>query len=123
MVQYDDFLGGITRPALFFARDDALRIGPELVLSSWFTKEKLLPAFAWLSNLSSLITFHEAWDVYTSRNYKWAQASLTYDIKELNALFQDKTWHIGVTASYGYGNSETTGTLMSQAKLGLSIKH
>jgi hypothetical protein len=120
MVQYDNFLGGLSKAPLFFARDDALRLGPQLVLTSWFTPNKLPSALKWLYDLKSLITFHESWDIYTGRNYRWVQTSLTYDFTE---FLEDKTWKLGVTASYGYGNLEATGTATSQAKLGLSIKH
>ena len=114
MVQYDDFLGGANKPALFSSHDSALRIGPQLLVQSWFTKPNGKEPFPddWLYKISSLITLHEAVDAYTGRNYRWAAVSLTYNIAE----------YLGVSASYGYGNSEQTGALTSQAKLGLSGK-
>jgi hypothetical protein len=114
MVQYDDFLGGVNKPALFSARDSALRIGPQLLLQSWFTKPDGKGPFPndWLYKITSLVTLHEAWDAYTGRYYRWTAVSLTYNVAE----------YFGVSASYGYGNSEQTGALMNQVKLGLSGK-
>jgi hypothetical protein len=117
MVQYDEFLGGPNKAALFFAQDRALRVGPELVLQSWLTPPDGTAPFlkGLLSATSSSITFHEAWDAYTGRNYMWVAASLTYTFEALNS-------HFGISAGYGYGNSEATGTLTNQVKLGLSAK-
>jgi hypothetical protein len=117
MVQYDEFLGGTNKAPLFFARNNALRVGPQLGLQSWFTAPDGTAPFLknLLSATSSLITFHESWDTYTSRNYRWLSASVTYTFAALNG-------HFGISASYGYGNLEASGTQASQAKLGLSAK-
>jgi hypothetical protein len=118
MVQYDQFLNGTTKPSLFFAHNDALRVGPELVIQSFVEAPNNLPK-EWkdfLNALSSTVTLHESWDSYTGKNYEWFMASLTYTFKTVEG------YAFGVSASYGYGNSEATGALTNQVKLGFSFK-
>jgi len=117
MVQYDQLEGGPNKYLLFSSRNQDLRIGPEAVLQAWSTPSPSTPEplKTFLAGTSTLITFHESWDSYTGRNFMWAAASITYTFDALSG-------HFGVSASYGYGNSETTGNLTNQVKLGLSAK-
>jgi hypothetical protein len=73
------------------------------------------PMADFLSKASALLSYHVAWDAYTGTNYYYAAASLTYTFDAFGG-------HLGISASYGYGNSETTGNLTNQVKLGLSGK-
>jgi hypothetical protein len=121
MVQYDHFEGGPNKYVLFALNNEAMRVGPEAVLYLFPNGGRLAPCvgqqFAdYLSNVSILATFHEEWDTYTGRNFYWAAVSTTYTF----AAFVDKSF--GVTVSYGYGNSETTGNLTNQVKLGFSAE-
>jgi hypothetical protein len=120
MVQYDEFLNGSSKPALFSSDNRALRVGPQIVLTSWIqSPDGISPELAKIIDaMSAMLTFHESWDTYTDKNYRWVLASLSYNVAAPN-----NSGAFGVTVSYGYGNSEVTGALTSQAKLGFSYKY
>jgi hypothetical protein len=119
MVQYDQLDGGPNKYLLFSSSYQALRIGPELVVQFAFDPQTL-PSFipsdvrSVLATTSALATYHSSSDVYSGREYSWTQASITYSF--------GNDGHFGISGSYGYGNSETTGNLTSQFKLGFSAK-
>jgi hypothetical protein len=120
MVQYDHFLNGLSKPALFSSNNDALRVGPQVVLTTWLPAPAGMPPTLAdvINKTTAILTFHESWDAYTSKNYRWVLASLNYTVPAPN-----KTGSFGVTLSYGYGNSEITGALTSQAKIGFTYKY
>jgi hypothetical protein len=119
MVQYDHFGGGPNKYLLFSTNNEDLRIGPQGVLQLWEDKDATVglpsPLADFLSKTTALLSYHLDWYAYTGRNYSYAAASVTYTFDALGG-------HVGVTASYGYGNSETTGNMTNQVKLGLSGK-
>jgi hypothetical protein len=108
MVQYDSFIKGPKTYALFVDNNSALRIGPQVQLRMWAQAD---PNTIWGKLLLTLL-YHASDEVYTGRGFSWAQATLTYNL----------TTHVGLSASYGYGNSETTGNNTNQIKLGLAGK-
>jgi hypothetical protein len=120
MMQYDQLEGGPNKYALFASRHEDLRIGPQAALQIWAENSNLpvglpAPLASFLGNTSALITYHVAWDSYTGRNFSYAAASVTYTFPAFGG-------HLGVSAAYAYGDSETTGNLTNQVKLGLSGK-
>jgi hypothetical protein len=128
IAQYDRFGGGPNKYVIFADGHQDLRIGPQallqLSLDRLFSSSPTDMAWASLAPWSALISAHTSWDDYTGRNFYWASASVTYTFGTKAQIDNAKAeaGHIGVTLSYGYGNSETTGNLMSQVKLGLSAK-
>jgi hypothetical protein len=131
MVQYDEFGGGPNKYVIFgFGRED-LRIGPQVImqfsLGNLYTRNPGDIAWAPLAPWSALVSYHASWDEYTGRNFSWTSASITYTFGKIAHVDNDepkddKTGHVGLSLSYGYGNSETTGNLTNQVKLGLSVK-
>lgn len=123
MVQYDRLVSGPNKFLLFSSRNEALRIGPEIVLLLNVDKNQLpadLPQSVrdLLGNTSALITNHETWDTYTGTEYSWTAISLNYTFPGRNNLPSN----FGLSLSYGYGNSEATGNKTNQFKLGLAAK-
>jgi len=123
MVQYDHLDGGPNKNLIFSTNNQALRVGPEVVLQFNIEKDalptsvpKLLREF--LGNTSALITNHESWDTYTGKEYSWTAISVSYTFPGYN----NGPSHLGVSTSYGFGNSEATGNVTRQAKLGLAVK-
>jgi hypothetical protein len=116
MFQYDSLASGTNKYLLFTAHDEALRVGPQVVLKFWYdpiyVNDPILKAFLQQSTVS--LTFHSSWDAYLGRNYNWFQSTFTYNLTE--------TGNYAVSASYGCGNSETTGNQTSQIKVGLAAK-
>jgi len=116
MAQYDQLVYGPNKYVLFSTSNEALRIGPEGVLKLWVDarhiSDPLLEMIAERTTIS--ITYHASWDAYSGRSYSWLQPVLTYNL--------DRDGHFALSASYGYGNSETTANMTSQFKLGLAGK-
>jgi len=123
MVQYDRFDSGPKTAAIFASGIDALRVGPQMTLR-FAVEEENLPA-AWdprfrsfLANSSVSITNHESWEQYTGKQYAWTAAVYSYTFPGANK----QSSHIGLSASYGFGSSESSGNLTKQAKVGLAVK-
>ena len=116
MVQFDQLDTGPIKYLLFANHSSALRIGPQLGLwVDWVppnTYPKPLKDF--IKETFVTVTFHIDDDIYSGRGYSWAIATLTHNI--------DPEGNYAVSASYGYGNSETTGNLSEQIKLSFSGK-
>jgi hypothetical protein len=114
MVQYDQLVRGPRTYRLFSTNDDSLRVGPQASLLLWVAPTgniwEPFPGF-WEKTFVTLI-YHAAVDTYAERNYSWASATITYNLSE----------HIGLSLSYGTGNSEITGNNTGQIKLGFSGK-
>jgi hypothetical protein len=123
MVQYDQLDSGKSNALIFSTGTESLRIGPEAnVLLN--IDESQLPA-NWpktvrdfFGNTSALITNHESWDTYSGRQYSWTAVSFTYTFPGQN----NQPSHLGVTASYGYGNLEASANKANQVKVGLAVK-
>jgi hypothetical protein len=123
MVQYDRLDGGPNKSLIFSTLHEALRIGPQIVVQLNVDESALPPGWPqslrdFLGNTSALITNHESWDQYTGKEYSWTAVSLSYTFPGQN----NEPSHLGVTASYGYGNSEATGNKTNQVKAGLAVK-
>jgi hypothetical protein len=119
MVQYDRLESGPNKFLLFGSRIEALRIGPQLAIQLSLAENKIptiLPGWVrdFLVNSTVLVSNHVSWDVYTGKEYSWTSASLAYTFPK----FQ----HLGITLSYGYGNSEASGNRTNQVKLGFAVK-
>jgi hypothetical protein len=119
MLQYDRLEDGPNKYLLFSAKNEALRVGPQLVARFWVNTDLLpvdlvSPIRTILDRTTVNMTYHASTDAYTGRDYSWALAGLTYNL--------DSTGHFGISANYGYGNSETTGNKTSQVKIGLAAK-
>jgi hypothetical protein len=115
MVQYDQLQTGPNKYFLFAENNEALRVGPEFVLKLWLDSATVpvsLRTFADQSTVS--ITYHAAVDAYSGRDYSWVQAVFTYNLNQ--------DGNVALSASYGYGNSEMTGNITNQIKLGLAGK-
>jgi hypothetical protein len=131
MIQYDQLNGGPNTYLLLSTKSQDLRIGPQAVFQvsvpQVYADDPFWSRFA---PFSALVSYHASWDSYSGSNYSWTSASVTYtlDVKTLaSALLlnvdpKKVTGHFGITGSYGYGNSETTGNKTNQVKLGLSAK-
>lgn len=116
MVQYDQLEYGPNKYLLFFAHNDALRIGPEVVLKLWLDSRLITDPF-WQNvadKTTFTVTYHASQDAYSGRNYSWLQPVLTYNL--------DDAGHFALSASYGYGNLEATANMASQFKMGLAGK-
>jgi hypothetical protein len=64
---------------------------------------------------------HESWDQYTgkeTKEYVWTAVSFNYTFPGLDR----PPSHFGLSASYGFGNSDASRSLSRQAKLGLAVK-
>jgi hypothetical protein len=120
MVQYDHFDGGPKTQLLFASRFEALRVGPQFAVIFNFDPTFLPPQLQFLQKCSVQLTNHESWEQYTGKEYNWSQASFTYTIPPPTS--SPNAPNFGVTASFGYGNSETTGNLTKQVKIGLAAK-
>jgi hypothetical protein len=119
MVQYDRLEGGPNNSTIFSNRPEAVRIGPQFMLL--FNLDKLsLPEGARnvIGNMSLQLTNHESWDTLSHRGYTWSAIALNYTVPGAN----NQPSHFGVSATYGYGNSEGSGNKTSQIKLGLTAK-
>ncbi len=108
MVQYDSLASGPNKYLLFADNDYALRIGPQVQLRMWVHTD----SDSALSKMLFTVTYHASDETYTGRGLSWAQAIVSYDVTD----------NLGVSVSYGNGNSEITGNKTSQIKLGLSGK-
>jgi hypothetical protein len=108
MVQYDSLVSGPKKYLLFAQDSFALRIGPQIQFRFWVHAD----SDSILSKMLLTLVYHPSVEVYTGRGLSWAQATLSYNL----------TTNFAISASYGYGNSETTGNNTSQAKLGLALK-
>jgi hypothetical protein len=122
MVQYDRLDRGPNNPTIFSTRNEALRIGPQVSMQFSLDQSRLpsswpLAVRTFLGNTSALITNHESWDEYSGREYSWTNVSVSYTLPSPN-----QPSHLGITASYGYGNAEATGNKTNQVKLGLAVK-
>jgi hypothetical protein len=135
MAQYDQFDVGPKTPALFLTNNEAFRIGPEVLMIFRFQQGWLPKGLAALENMSLQATNHESWDQYTGKEYVWTAFALNYTFTQVNSpgLPPDKqktdvsrplnlTPSFGLSLSYGFGNSETTGNQTRQVKLGLAVK-
>jgi hypothetical protein len=124
MVQYDRLESGPNSYLLFSNRNEALRFGPQVALQLSFEKAYIpysVPNWVrdFLGSITALITNHESWDTYSSKQYSWTSASLSYSFAENPSQILS---HFGITLSYGYGNAEATGNKTNQVKLGLAAK-
>jgi len=108
ILQYDRLVSGPNKYVLFADNNYALRIGPEVQLRIWVAHS----SDPILSKMLFTVTYHASNETYTGREFSWVQAGLTYNLTD----------HFGLSASYGYGNSEITANNTSQIKLGLSGK-
>jgi hypothetical protein len=125
MVQYDHFEGGPKTATLFSSRFDALRVGPQFVLQLR-PNEKITSVAGgdFFAGSSLVFTNHESWDEYTGKEYMWTSVAWNYTFKQV-AVFglpADLSPHFGLSVSYGFGNSEQTGNLTKQFKIGLAAK-
>lgn len=114
MVQYDQFVGGPKTPALFSTYNEALRIGPQVALILNFERVYLPKGVGFLKDFAVQFTNHESWDQDTGKEYTWTSVALIYTFP--------KTPNFGLSASYGYGNSEATGNQTNQIKAGFAAK-
>jgi hypothetical protein len=120
MVQYDQLDSGPNKYTIFAARDEALRIGPQVMLTLNVQEDELPAALpkswrSFIASTSATITNHESWDSYIGKEYSWTMVAFTYTNPDMP--------NFGVTATYGYGNSEATGIKTNQVKLGLALKN
>lgn len=118
MVQYDHFEGGPNKYQLFAINSEALRIGPEAAVHIYPSRALLIPYVGmrladFLSNVTVQATYHDDWDAYTGRNFSMVAVSAVYTFPQQ---------HFGISASYGHGNSEVTGNLTNQVKMGFAAK-
>lgn len=116
MVQYDQLVYGPNKYLLFSAHNDALRIGPEVVLKLWADSRLIADPFLQTiaDRMTVSITYHVSQDIYSGQNYSWLQPALIYNL--------DDGGHFALSASYGYGNLEATANRASQFKVGLAGK-
>lgn len=116
MVQYDQLEYGPNKYLLFSTHNDALRIGPQVVLKLWVDPRHIAdPFLQTIADKTTIsITYHASQDTYSGRNYSWFQPAMTYNL--------DDGGHFALSASYGYGNLEATANRASQFKLGLAGK-
>jgi hypothetical protein len=132
MVQYDHLDEGSTKALIFSTSSESLRVGPQINLQFLFDSTKIPADWPdvvryFLAGATTSITNHESWDEYSGREYSWTQVSITWTYHDLRTPGSssggaDLASHFGVTASYGYGNAEATGTLTNQVKVGLAVK-
>jgi hypothetical protein len=107
LVQYASTMGGIKSLA-FNNMDQALRVGPQLIL-------RLYPGTSeFLSHFVGSVSYHWAYETYSSRSVSLFQSTLTYNI--------DKAGYIGLTGSYQRGNDEDTGVKSDLYKISLTGK-
>jgi hypothetical protein len=88
----------------------AFRVGPQFTL-------RILPGLVeseFWSRLSGEVTYHWAYETYSSRGISWFQSSVTYNI--------DDAGQFGITGSYRKGRDEDTGTLTDIYKIALTGK-
>jgi hypothetical protein len=114
MVQYDELAVGTSTNTLFASRAEALRVGPQLVVKLSLDQKDASAFLKPFVNFSATLTNHESWDVYTNRYFTWNSIAVTYTDPRFK--------NIGITASYGNGNSEATGNQTNQFKIGIAIK-
>ncbi|WP_426424172.1 hypothetical protein [Bradyrhizobium genosp. A] len=119
MVQYDRYETGPNGAAIFSSRDDAARIGPQLVFLFSIDKNSLPKGAEFIGNMSLQVTTHESWDTLSHRGYTWSSLALNYTIPGTNK----QPSHFGLSATYGLGNAEGSGNKTSQIKLGLTAKY
>ncbi len=116
MVQHDTLQIGPQKYLLFSTNNQAVRIGPEAVLKLWLDQTTVPLALQTAAQRTTLsVTYHASWDTYSGRNYSWLQTVFTYNLND--------DGNIAASASFGYGNSETTANMTSQIKLGLAGKY
>ena len=118
MVQYDRYDSGPNKYLLFAVNSEALRVGPQIAAQLGIN-EKYLPQISpqirdFLGATTALFSYHTSWDIYTHREYSFTSISATYTF--------GANHNFGLTAGYSTGNSEATGNIGSQVKLGLSAK-
>jgi len=120
MVQSDHYDSGPNKYRIFLTDHSALRVGPQVGLavkpycaseSGWCGAQSV-----W-SKLLFSATYHYSTDTLSGRRYSWVLTGFTY-----NAL-SGPLGSLGLSLSYGAGNSETSGNTTSQAKVGLTLKH
>lgn len=114
MIQSDHLDDGPRKYLLFAHKTSDLRIGPQLSLA--VSPYYALPCNSWeqFANKWTLSTvYHLATETMAGRGYAWVQTSLTYNALDF----------LGVSVSYGAGNSETSGNVTSEIKIGLTLKH
>jgi hypothetical protein len=116
MVQYDQLDAGKPNYLLFLSQNSVFRIGPQFAL--WL---KVAPLEIYPEPLKDFFekafltaTYHVSEDIYSGRNYSWSLLTLTYNLNSKGTF--------GISASYGFGNSEMTGNRTDQVKVGLSGK-
>jgi hypothetical protein len=123
MVQYDHFDSGSKTAAIFASGVEALRIGPQAMLQLVIDQNSLPSGWpaalrAFFGNSSVILTNHESWDQYTGKEYSWTAVSYNYTFPGADK----QPSHLGLSASYGFGNMESSGNFAKQVKLGLAAK-
>jgi hypothetical protein len=116
MVQYDQLIYGPRHYLLFSESTEAIRVGPQVVLKLFVFKENMGDPVlrSLLAPLTMSVTYHSSWDARTGANYYWVAPTINYALGD--------SGNYAISAGYGYGNSETTGNLTSQYKVGFAMK-
>jgi hypothetical protein len=128
MAQYDNLNYGKNSYRLFQDNDNALRLGPLLTLKTqlnadcgdspvtsgyWECAPELKDLFGGFWNkLVASVSLHTSVDVYSGKTYYLASTNLTYNYSD----------HVGLFATYSYGNLEAIGNFSNQIRVGLSLK-
>ena len=109
LVQYAA-VSGKNQTLDFNDRAHALRIGPQVML-----RVSPLPGVeGFFSRLRGSVTYHWAYETYTSKGISWLDSALTYNI--------DDDGQFAIKASYKKGRDEDTGTLTDIYRLALTGK-
>jgi hypothetical protein len=109
LVQYASVVGK-NQVLDFNGMQQALRIGPQFTLRIWpgpNTNE-------FFSRFSGAVSYHWAYETYSSRGISWFDRAITYNI--------DPEGQFGITGSYRKGRDEDTGTLTDIYKIALTGK-
>lgn len=69
--------GPIT-PTIFSLQNEALRIGPQVLLIFNFDPTNLPPDWSFLKNWSIQLTNHESWDQDSAKQYTWSAVAINY---------------------------------------------
>jgi hypothetical protein len=121
VVQYDHWDSGPITPTIFSLHNEALRIGPQVLLIFNFDPKNLPPDWIFLKNWSIQLTNHESWDQDSAKQYTWSAVAVNYTF-ETPPNYSQMMPHLGVSASFGVGNAELTGNYTKQFKIGLAVK-
>jgi hypothetical protein len=112
LAQYDTVMEG-NKTILFSDKQNALRLGPEMVL--WMKLSAPNTSFAHFFEQTVFnLTYHWWTEVYSGRTNSWVDASIAHNL--------DNSGNIALKFSYRSGRNEDTGAKTDLMKLSLTAK-